>query len=1350
MLTVIPPSIKGQADDVSAKKAASGPSTLTTKHYANYEINFENVSIIEYLKFISKIGKVNFVYDENDLNFSTTIVSEEPASLASILSALVQTLRMNGLDIIENGNTISIVKKGEPRMGVVVTDKLPLKSGELPSIITWVYKIKNANPQNIGRLIKPLLSPESILEISEATRYMVVTDTLLNVEEIKKLLFTLDSSDQPLDVQSFTSRYTEPSHLVPILTEIMNPLSKGNPLIFVPQDGRSKLFVISTPELVKQSLHILHSLDEAPVGGKGIMGPVTSKNILLYQVKHKSIQSIASTIDTIVSDLENYEKEPTGLLDAFKSMKSIPESHCVMFIGLPNHLKEIASVLEKVDLPMSKEEMDLSHASIFVYKIKHSKPEVLMNSLAKLVKKLEISPYPNTSLINTLKSAKLVRDNHTIVFDGSPESIDRVRELIQVFDNPNKNLRTASDFYIYRPLHESGGLLDAEVKSIAEGLSDSGLSDIGFIDTLLSGRWIPSASVLVFTGSEVAIEKLHTLLVSLDAPAPESESTLNQNSDATLGDNFMIYPLKYISGSLIIEQIKEVQRDLQAAHKNKKPTKEALEVSKSLASAKWLSSTNSLLIIGESKTLEQIKNLLDKFDTKTNIGAKSFFFLYEPKHVPPGILAEDVAGAARKMRAGGLEDYELLAALDGVTLVSDDSSLLFTGSEGAVTKIKAILATLDTISPSKANEFFIYSPLFVSGEFLQKEIKSLAMDMERSDFADPTLIRSLISVKLIREGDSLFFTATTHNLPKIKELLKSIDNKNFTKDATLKDQSVFLLYNTKHVSAPDLINYLKNIAEDLDTEGSEDRGLIKSIHKLRAIGDSNTLMITGTRSVVQEVKTLAEKFDTEAFVHKEVSRISSGYLLYTPRYQTGRELINLMGEFETNLRNSGFTQSGLFDVIDHLKWMPEADTIIVSGSESETKQVLSLLERFDVPTATEDHLEFMIYKVQFHSGSEILSALKQIGLDFAEDTSPSNKAFLEAVNRLQFIEVTNSLISTGTDGAIKRLKQLIKEVDVPLRQVFVEVLMIETQMSDQLDFGLRWGSQGKYREKFAYSTGANPISTSSEGDALGVFQQNLGKLNGTDTTPNGQFFPIASGFDLGVMGDIILHKGQSYFALGSLFNSLRTTNNTTIVMNQKIITQDNKNSTLFVGQNIPYTGSLVTNQAQNTLSTANLEYRDVGISLSITPTITNGDIITLAIDQEISEVVDTQSFDAGSGNSDTVLVGIQTSKNTTRTVVSVPNKSFLVISGQIDNSIDEQTTSIPCLGALPIIGAAFTDVNKTKNNDNMIIFIRPQLIQTFDEYKAITERQEELHRHDSGDAEEFDASLELLKTPDDY
>jgi type III secretion protein C len=175
-----------------------------------------------------------------------------------------------------------------------------------------------------------------------------------------------------------------------------------------------------------------------------------------------------------------------------------------------------------------------------------------------------------------------------------------------------------------------------------------------------------------------------------------------------------------------------------------------------------------------------------------------------------------------------------------------------------------------------------------------------------------------------------------------------------------------------------------------------------------------------------------------------------------------------------------------------------------------------------------------------------------------------------------------------------------------------------------------------------------------------------------------------------------------------------------IVLNQKIITQDNKNSKIFVGDNIPFTGSIVTTTGgTNQLSTANVEYRDIGVNLSVTPRLGEGDVITLELSEEITEAVPTQ----GNTVSNSVVTGIQTTKANMMTHVHVPDKHFLVLSGMARNARRTGKTGLPCLGGLPIIGALFSKTSKQDEKRNVFIFVRPHIIRSMDDYRKLTQQQ---------------------------
>lgn len=356
-------------------------------------------------------------------------------------------------------------------------------------------------------------------------------------------------------------------------------------------------------------------------------------------------------------------------------------------------------------------------------------------------------------------------------------------------------------------------------------------------------------------------------------------------------------------------------------------------------------------------------------------------------------------------------------------------------------------------------------------------------------------------------------------------------------------------------------------------------------------------------------------------------------------------------------------------------------------------------------------LDFYVYKLKYHQGSEIESALKKIAGDLRSHPDHPQK-LLEAIHSIQWVKTTNSLLFSADDDTIRRLNQLINSLDVPLRQVFIEVLVVETDLKKSMEFGLQWVGEGQYKNKIGLGAGNFPAHG---GGSFGKSVQGVHGGNG----PSGLTqIPMGRGFDLGIIGDIIFHKGKSFLTLGSLVSALQTDGDTTIVLNQKLVTQDNKNSKIFVGDNIPFTGSVVSTVGASQQTTANIEYRDVGVSLNITPMLGEDEIITLDISQEISEAV------GGYQASASEVEGIRTTKTNMATHAHVPDQHFLCLSGMVRNARSYQKSGLPCLGGLPFIGAAFSKTRKVDEKRHVLIFVRPHIINSIEDMKKINQKQE--------------------------
>ncbi len=386
------------------------------------------------------------------------------------------------------------------------------------------------------------------------------------------------------------------------------------------------------------------------------------------------------------------------------------------------------------------------------------------------------------------------------------------------------------------------------------------------------------------------------------------------------------------------------------------------------------------------------------------------------------------------------------------------------------------------------------------------------------------------------------------------------------------------------------------------------------------------------------------------------------------------------------------------------------------------------------PPKETDRYEFFVYKLQYHEGPEIEESLKKVANDLRSQPDAPLK-LINAIQSLQWVRATNSLLFSADPETLQKLSKLVDTLDIPLRQVFIEILVIETDVKKSMEFGLQWAAGGQYKNRMGFGVG-----NFAPGSQLpGGFANTMQGINATNTPTGFNQIPLVPGFDLGVIGDMILHKGRSYLSLGSLVSALEMDGSSTIVLNQKIITQDNKNSTIFVGDNIPFTGSVVQTIGQSQQTTANIEYRDIGVSLSITPRLGEGDIITLNLNEEITESVDHDPM-----NTNAQVNGIRTTKTNMATHVHVPDKHFLVLSGMIRNTKARHKAGLPCLGGLPWIGAAFSKPRKNDERRNVIIFVRPHIIHSFREYQKLTQAQQDLYR-DQTDATDFDQGLNLIE-----
>ena len=428
------------------------------------------------------------------------------------------------------------------------------------------------------------------------------------------------------------------------------------------------------------------------------------------------------------------------------------------------------------------------------------------------------------------------------------------------------------------------------------------------------------------------------------------------------------------------------------------------------------------------------------------------------------------------------------------------------------------------------------------------------------------------------------------------------------------------------------------------------------------------------------------------------------------------------------------------------------------GGALSAKGIAGALSNEGLPIGHLLSTDFEIYKLQYRKGDQIQQALQAIAsslLEIENNTSLAKEGaenipryalqtaqneLVAAISSTQWLETSNMLVFTGTKAALVKLKALVNELDIKNEQVLIELLLLDTTIADSLtygvDFGSRFGSDNS-----AGAQGMNSLGTPLPATLNGQNFPNAGVLNANNLA-------LATGFNLGVIGQNLIHCGTAYGSIGALVRAVHDLTDSKVVLNQKILVEDNQPAEIFVGLNVPFKTQSVANDFGSIL-TNNFEYRDIGATLKVTPFINKNGLITLQLEQELSTLIGSDvNLLSNNGFQNALGSGPTTRKSNTKTTIFVPNNFFVILSGNVQDETDLIRSNLPCLGGIPIVGALFS--NKTNNDSKraLMMFIRPCLVNTKEEIHDQTKRQQDIYRQKTETRDmwewEIDQALDFL------
>lgn len=1093
----------------------------------------------------------------------------------------------------------------------------------------------------------------------------------------------------------------------------------------------NSLYFSGTPSAMERLQQILPIIDIPSAAYAA-----NQSNFYIYSPKKATIDDFQSAIKNLVSHLNKANHVDTALVQALESVKYLKETNSFTFTGTPDAIARLQQILPVLDVaPQS------AKSSFYIYRIQNAKIDNLKQSLDLFVKNLQSAPNPDQSLIDAINTMRFIKESNSIVFTGDQGALDRLTKLLPEFDvvwasTAPAGLPASNQFFIYTPTYKKGPQMMDALKEMTSNLQESGLADPSLIRTLETAKWVPSSNSVVFAGDETALISLKKLLPTIDTPL---ESDLSQQI-------FLYRPV-----NLSYQEIEQSLRDLTNKLDSTNPSD--MQLKKAISSMHWETPSQSIAFKAAASTIDRIKQLLVGIDIPPQGGVKQqVYFLYKLQYAATDAVINYLNKIASNLSGSTTPHQMLVQTIKNIKVVPENNALLITGDSGTVEQVKQLVAQYDNPSagqPSKS-AVFIYKPKYLSPTDLQSVLVNLISDLSKTAKLDPLLLETVKTAKPIEANQSIAFSGSAEINDQIKNLIAEIDTPEAAKKTIHRVGTMtFYIYKLQYASAAQLTSALQSVAADIAKGGAEDKELAKTIDSMKWVKETNSMLFTGTEASLQKIQDLLQKFDVPSMAPASAPapEIISDYSVYQPQYRSGEDLIQMLCEFENNLRLSGVTAPGITSTINNLRWMESTCSLIISGDQESITKVHDLLKQFDVPSAQQSMLSetkslgetsFLIYKLQYHQGDDIRIALRKVAEDLGYTHKGQSLPIADAIDAIQWLQVTNSLLTSGPPDILVKVRELIQNLDVPLRQVFLDILIVTASLSNTQSIGLSWSGRLQYKNKAAVEVGNFQPS-----DPL--LSAGYGGIN-TSTTPNVNNFPTNQGLDLGAIGDIIFHKGKSFVSLGSFIQALEQNNDVTLLTNPKVIAQDSNNATIFFGQNIPFTGSVTQTAATSITTSASLEYRNIGNSISITPTLGNSDIVTLDISVDLSSLI-------GSAPTTTInqVNGIQTNQANLSTRVHVPDGWFVCLTGQILDNKAHTWSGIPCLGGLPVIGAAFSNTSRVNSRTNLMIFIRPQIIKTFEDYKQISQNQEDLLKDRSGRAvhkEEIDEGFNWVKTPE--
>ena len=469
--------------------------------------------------------------------------------------------------------------------------------------------------------------------------------------------------------------------------------------------------------------------------------------------------------------------------------------------------------------------------------------------------------------------------------------------------------------------------------------------------------------------------------------------------------------------------------------------------------------------------------------------------------------------------------------------------------------------------------------------------------------------------------------------------------------------------------------------------------LISRNSVILSYGPTNTLIITDVYSNIKRLLNILKAIDITG-VGQQIATIPV-------EYADASKLVTILKSIFTT------TAKGKNDASKNITFVADERTnvIIVLAGEGDVDNIRNLVKILDKKTPRAQS-RIHVYYLKNASAEDLAKVLMDIPQK-TETKSTEGKPTAPVVSdkvRITADKATNSLIIMADMEDYVTLEDIIKKIDIPRSMVYIEALIMEVSLEKDFRLGTEWliGQQGSYQGNDLLLGGGFSGGATGGDAGYSTIGSTVNPLTGSSVTL------LPPGFSFGLFGEAIDIAGIQFPSIGAIIQAYKKDQDVHILSTPQILTTDNQEAKIYVGQNVPFQTTASASTTGTELYNS-YEYRDVGKTLTITPQISQDRMVRL---QLALEMTDLQS---ATDNRPTTL------KRTVETTVLAKDGQTVVLGGLIDDKTGLTTYRVPCLGEIPIIGTIFRSKARNKSRSNLYIFLTPRVLQDPKETQTISD-----------------------------